>query len=189
MLTDDNLYEIFVAMIRANPNDDNREIEQWLIANLDTFQIVAASTPAIENEDVLVVKDSTNSNDGMEQDELDIPDNVEDQCVKIEEFKSLDPALIDSNPNLCEQFVEQTRKYVWDTGKHINMNTGSCGIAGGVDGSISHNANVNLVSYVYESMRGIAIDFGSGTGYTALLFAASTLYFLYCVEVSNQVIL
>lgn len=178
-------------MIRANA--DTHIVQQWLLSNLNTF-IKKPKIEELVTQNDLSNKNDVGSNIGAEdllENEIDIPEKTDDRMciIKIQEYNSLDPILLEANPKMHKQYVNATRQYIWDTGTQLNMNTGSCGIAGGVDGSLSHIGNINIVSYIYEAVRGLAIDFGSGTGYTALLIAATTLYFVICVEVSCQIYL
>lgn len=186
-------------MLRDNPNDTNKVIQQWLIATLDAFKlqvVIKKKKPSFAAYTQAPTDDANDSNgdDGVDdllEDGLDIPEaDKDDKCVrKVEDFKSLDPIMIEANPKISKEYVTESRQYIWDSAKQLNMNTGSCGIAGGVDGSICRKGSINLVSYIYEASPTIGIEFGSGIGVTAQLIAAVTNNFMYLVEVSsNQII-
>ena len=85
---------------------------------------------------------------------------------------------------ISDETMKGIQKLVWSTGTNADMRSGGHGVAGGVDGSLSHVTNRVTISYVYEESRGIGFDFGGGTGYTTLVFAHLTNYFMYSVEVT-----
>lgn len=181
LLNDDYLYKGYTDIIEKDT--DNTKVA-FLLENLKIFQLIKKKTYG----SIGAILDSTQQvndyNEEAFEEESDVEEEMElnnDDMSLIQEFKTLNPP--DNNPKMTKEFVEETRKHIWDTSKKLDMSTGTCGIAGGVDGSLNHTATINLVSNIYEKERGIAIDFGSGNGHTAQLIAAVTNFKVIGVEV------
>lgn len=69
---------------------------------------------------------------------------------------------------------------------------GSAGVAGGVDGNTCDTNNVIIISILKNNLKGEniwGIDFGSGTGCTALTITACTEFHIVGVEVNEISIL
>lgn len=80
-------------------------------------------------------------------------------------------------------WMEKIQNEILSADKAENMGAGSCGTAGGVDGSMYNKGILLSVSHTYENKVGIGIDFGSGSGTTALTFAAISKWHMFGVEV------
>lgn len=157
-----------VALI-ACQNKDEYAITNWMMNNVSVLQK--------KKKSVLDEDDS----DSDEDDPCEIK-SIAYNMTKLGNAESISSM---KDTTLNEETMKEVQTLVWSIGTGLDMRSGSHCVVGGIDGSLSHVGNRISISYIFEDSRGIGIDFGGGTGLTALTYARLTNYFMYSVEVYN----
>lgn len=151
--------------------NDSQSIDHWLLEKLEVFQ--GEKRYFVDTVDT--IQDEVN--------EITITYvDTENHVEVISAVKKFDNKILNQNPKLKETMMETIRSQIWDAGNIVDGGSGSCGLLGGVDGSMNHSSTLMCISHVYEASIGIGIDFGSGTGYLALAIAGITNWHMIGVE-------
>ena len=159
------------------------EVQKWMQCNVDIFK-----------EYSKIVANDESTVDGIDEIEDHVIDfriiNISPELLQgvdiISDSKPFEESFIAANPTISDTQMKEIQRYVWKCGEGLNMRSGSCGWHGGVDGTICHMTNRITMSYIFENSRGIGIDFGCGTGYSALIISFVTQYYMIGVEVCNK---
>lgn len=164
LLGPEDLYNKLVEKIEVNPKDP--QIVACMMSELKALQKTTTKVWEADENDA----DSNDHNDSDNENECQIL--TESVTIEVlNEPNSFDKQFIERNPFMRIDTMKSILEYIWKTAT-IDITRDEA------------TENLILISYIYETCRGVGAYIGNGTGNLTLSISALTNYFMIGLEVS-----